>query len=320
MKKFNRLYGRKVLSMDIGSFETKIVEGRYTKRGIVVYDYFTVPTPENSYMDGEILDRELIYYTLRQELKNRNIKTKNVYFTINSSSIITREIIIPKVDRKEIEGLLKFQIKEYIPTDSENYIVQFKIIDTIYEEDIEKLNILLIAIPKNIIEEHFQLIKDLDLHPKVLDYQPNSVAKIINYNFFINEIYPIENVTFAAIDLGYSSTKITIIKNDGIMVSRIVAMGTKDVKENILVKQSIQKLNDKIDMVFRYYLSREIDNTIDMILLYGGGSAINGISSTFSDHFNIPSILIKSLNNIKFDGEFNKYINSLGAIIRTTEV
>ena len=104
MKKFNRLYGRKVLSMDIGSFETKIVEGRYTKRGIVVYDYFTVPTPENSYMDGEILDRELIYYTLRQELKNRNIKTKNVYFTINSSSIITREIIIPKVDRKEIEG------------------------------------------------------------------------------------------------------------------------------------------------------------------------------------------------------------------------
>ena len=128
---------KKILSLDIGSYEIKAVEGKNTKNGIIVDNYFSIPTPEGAYMDGEILDKDLICYVLNEELKNRKIKTKNVHLTINSSTIITREVIIPKVDEEEIENILQYQIEEYIPMNPEDYIVQFKIIDTIYEEDIE---------------------------------------------------------------------------------------------------------------------------------------------------------------------------------------
>ena len=57
-----------------------------------------------------------------------------------------------------------------------------------------------------------------------------------------------------------------------------------------------------------------------MILLYGGGSKISGVSNLFSNYFAIPAIAVKSFDNIKCDGEIHKYLNSLGAIIRTTEV
>lgn len=347
---------RKVLSIDLGSYETKVVEGKDTKKGINVYNYFSIPTPKDAYINGEILDKELLTYTLSQEFKKRKVKTKNVHLTINSSSIITREVIIPKVEEEEIESILKFQIEEYIPMDSEDYIIQFKTIGPIYEENIEKLNILLIAIPKKIVESHFQLIKDLDLNPQVLDYQSNSIAKLINYNSYVNGTYPIENLTFAAIDIGYDSSKIAIIKNDTIMVSRIVDLGTKHMDQNILnffeynlevleekkleirninhiddehddynrlvklVRNSIENLNDKIEIIFRYYLTRDIDNKIDMILLYGGGTGIKGISNFFTNSFNIPSLTIQSFDNIKFNGEIHKYINSIGAIIRNTEV
>ena len=36
-------------------------------------------------------------------LKEEQIKSKNVYLTINSSSIITRELIIPKVDMRKLK-------------------------------------------------------------------------------------------------------------------------------------------------------------------------------------------------------------------------
>lgn len=349
-------FNKKILSLDLGSYEIKAIEGRNTKNGIIVDNYFSIPTPEGAYMDGEILDKDLIYYVLNEELKNRKTKTKNVHLTINSSSIITREVIIPKVEEEEIENILQYQIEEYIPMNPEDYIVQFKIIGTVYEDDIEKLGILLIAIPKNIVESHFQLLKDLDLNPLVLDYQPNSIAKIIKYSSFVNDSYPTDNLTFATIDLGYNSTKITIIEDGTVMVSRIIELGMKHIDQNILnffeytkeeleekkleieninhvedeyddynrlvniVKSSIENLSDRIDIVFRYYLTREMGNKIDMILLYGGGSKINGISNVFSNYFAIPSITIKSFDNIKFNGEIHKYMNSLGAIIRTTEV
>ncbi len=138
------------------------------------------------------------------------------------------------MEEEEIENILKFQIEEYIPMESKDYVVQYKIIGNIYEDNVEKLNILLIAIPQNIIESHFQLIKDLNLNPLVLDYQPNSVAKIIKTNSFVNNTYPTENITFAAVDLGYSNTKVSIIQNGVIIVSRIIEMGIKHVDQNIL--------------------------------------------------------------------------------------
>src|SRR5699024_5464439 len=66
------------------------------------------------------------------------------------------------------------------------------------------------------------------------DYQPNSIAKLISYNSFVNDSYPTENLTFATIDLGYDSTKISIIQNGIIMVSRVVDMGIKHMDQNIL--------------------------------------------------------------------------------------
>lgn len=343
---------KKVLSIDIGSYEIKVVEGKETKNGVKVDNYFSILTPEDAYMDGEILDKDLIYYVLNEKIKNKKIRTKDVYLTINSSSIITREVTIPKVEEEEIENILKFQIEEYIPMESKDYVVQYKIIGNIYEDNVEKLNMLLIAIPQNIIESHFQLIKDLNLNPLVLDYQPNSIAKIIKTNSFINNTYPTENITFAAVDLGYSNTKVSIIQNGVIIVSRIVEMGIKHVDQNILnffdytfeeleekkleivdisrieeeyddsnrlvniVRNSIENLNDRIDIVFRYYLSREIDNKINIILLYGGGANIGGLPSLFSNYFDIPTIKVESFDNIVFSGNMSKYINSIGSIIR----
>ena len=356
MKLKSFLPPKKILSLDLGAYEIKVVEGKNTKKGIIIGNYFTISTPKDAYNNGEIVDKDLIHYVLNEKLKENKIKLKDIYLTINSPSIITREVIIPRVEPEEIENVLSFQLEDYIPMNPENYIVQFKIIGPVYEDDVEKLNILLIAIPKRIVENHHKLLKNLDLNPLVLDYQPNSIAKLIRYNGLVNDTYPTENLTFAAIDMGYDGTKVSIIKNGIIQVSRIVEIGGKYIDQNILnffdynqeelkkkkeniddinqideeysddnrminiIKSSVDTLNEKIEIIFRYYLTREMGNKINMILLFGGSSKFNGIDSLFSNYFNIPSIEVKSFNNVAFHGEISQYMNSIGSIIRTTEV
>jgi len=320
-----------------------------------VEDYFNILTPKRSIEDGMIIDKDLIHYIINEELNRRKIKTRNAYLTINSSKIITREIIIPKVDTEEINSILKFQVEDYIPVDISNYVIQYKIIGQVYEDDIEKLKILIIAIPKSVVEDYHKLMINLNLNPLVLDYQPNSLAKLIKYNETINGSYPTEDLTFACVDIGYDGTKISIIRNGIVLVSRIVDIGGNYIDQSILnlndniqnleaykdniddinhvyddesenyeitsiIKNSILALTEKIEIVFRYYLTRKKDNKINMILLTGGISRINGLDNLFSNTFSIPSININSLNNIKFSGEFSDYANAIGSIIRASEV
>lgn len=347
---------RKILSIDLGAYEIKVVEGKETNKGIIVYKHFAIPTPRGAYDDGLIVDKELLHYVIDEEFKKKGIRTKDAYLTINSSHIITREIIIPKVEEDQIDGLIKYQLEDYIPMNQENYIVQFKKIGSIYEEGVEKLNILLIAIPKEMVEGHYKLLKDLDLNPLVLDYQPNSIAKLIKYNQLINENYPTEDLIFSAIDIGYDTTKISIIKNGLILVSRTIEIGGKYIDQNILnffeldrlqleekkreigninrledndsdedgikriILNSFQSLSERIEVVFRYFLTREIGNEINIILLCGGNANYDGIDSFFSNYFNIPSIKLESFNNVVFDGELTRYIHPIGSIIRMAEV
>lgn len=346
---------KKIVSIDIGSYETKVVEGKQTSNGIVIDKYFSFLTPEGIYENGYIIDKELLYYLLKEEIKRNKVKSDIAYITVKSSSIITREVVLPFVGGEEINGILRFQLDEYIPVDPEDYVVQHKIIGRFEEEGIAKLNILLIATPKQIVESHFQLLKDLELKPSVLDFQSNGITKLINYNSLINGKYKTEDMTIATIDLGFFNTNVTISKNGLMEVSRTVETGGDDLNSNILnvfeytkkqveekkrsienvarledeytdenrfvdiVKTSIKGIMDKISTVFRYYYSRETGNEINMILLNGGLSNISGIDSLFSNYYNIPTVRIEKLDRIFFSEDLNKYINCIGSLIRIEE-
>lgn len=353
MLKINSLLpNKKILALDMGSYKIKALVGREKNNRIIIDDYFTIPTPKGAYIDGRIMDKVLLHYAIDEALKKNGIKVKDVYLTINSSEIIVREVIIPKVEAEEVEKLLSFQIEDYIPVDPENFVVQFKLIDTTYEDNIEKLSLLLIGIPKEIVENHFELLKDLALNPLVLDYQPNSMAKLLGLSNFINKDYPTKDFTFAVIDIGYENTKVSIVKNGIIYLSRVVEIGGKYIDQSIvnnygyddyelmqikeglddlnkfygensehtaiysLIKGIFVTLNERIEMIFRYYLSRSSNNQISMILLYGGNANYAGLDNFFSNYFNIPTIIVESFDKVNFNGKIFEYINSIGALVR----
>jgi len=337
--------------MDIGAHKIKIVEGSNTKNGIQINNFLSIETPEGSLRDGIILDKDLMHYVISEELRNKKIKTKDVYLTINSSKIVTREIVIPKVEYDEIDKILKYQIEDYLPINVNDYIIQFKIIEGINADDIEKLRILVIAIQKNIIDDYYELVRNLNLNPIVLDYQPNSISKLLKYNSVVNNTFPLQNLTIASIDIGYDSTKISIIKNGNVLVTKIVEIAGKYIDESILnlncndenlgeiknkiinishsydnksndenilsiLKSAVLIIAEKIEAVFRYYLNRKTDNKINMIILSGGISNINGLDNLFGNIFNIPTININSLDSVWFKGSLINYANAIGSIIR----
>lgn len=347
---------KKVLSIDFGASEIKIIEGQASKNGIDILNAITVSLPKDAYQNGRILDSDIISTLLKSSLKENKITTNLAYSIINSSEIITREVTIPKVPEKEVEAIIGYQLNEFLPVDPEDYVVQHLILDTFTYGELEKFNILLIGIPRIIVISHLDLMKNVGLKPQILDFQGNTIAKLIGFNSRINNDYNARDIVIVSIDMGYDSSKLTIIKNGNIEVTRVLDTGAKDLYESLtsffgysigegeekvrqiedinagreeftdyyrllnITKSTIENLLEKIETILRYYRTRDMGNDINIVLLQGGLSNINGMDNLFSNYFNIPSIRLTSLDKIKLNGDLIKYSNAVGGLIRMDEV
>lgn len=345
-----------MISIDLGSYETKIIEARVLKGSVSINKTCSFNTPINSYKDGYMKNIPELIDKTKEELKNNKIKSNGCFINIKSTAIITREIAFPLLEDNEIDGLLEYQLPEYLPTDPDKYIVQHRPLERITTEDNEKLKTLVIAIPKDIVDTHYSFIRDLGLKPLVMDYQNNTLWKLLKHAGRVNNEIDIKNKTIAVIDLGYDSTNITIIKNSIMQVSRVLDIGGFNMDSNLsnlialededvqtkklevkdlninddgysdynrmvnIINVSLESTMERIERVFRYFLSRDTGNEIENILLYGGLSNISGIDKLFSRYFNLPVSIINYLDKILIQHNLNKYINCIGGLLREDEV
>ncbi len=346
----------KILSFDFGTSSIKVVEGKVANNKIVVTNAADIKLPMGLYSNGLINNTQELANVIKAGLSTNKMELGPAYGVINNSSIITREVLLPKVSDNEISAILEYQLNEYFPVDPENYVVQHINQGVVNTEDGEKLNVLLIGVPKVMVVKHFELMNEVGLTPKALDYQGNAILKLFKFNENVNHSIKIKDNTIAVVDIGMDSTKIIIIKDNVIKVNRIIEIGSNnlldeltsafsysrdyletyvheinDINENIdmdtdyyrilmKTKSVFEEIMEACEMTFRYYRSRETGNVIDYILIHGGLQNVKGTEKMFSDFFNIPCDKIKDFDNIKNNFYYSMYANAIGGLIRAEEV
>ena len=124
---------KKVLSIAIGTECTKICEVTYKKnyknKGIRVYRSASFPTPPNTIEDGYIRDKAAFGDELKNRLKAGKFKSDKVIFSVTSSKIANREVILPPVKEKRIMEIIKTGAAEYFPIDMKEYILSYLILE-----------------------------------------------------------------------------------------------------------------------------------------------------------------------------------------------
>ena len=341
-----------VLSIELGTNTIKLVEGKFQKGKLHIYKAFQAPTPEGAVSDGKILNKQLVIDTLRFLINQNNIKAKDVIFTTNSSSIINRDIIIPKVKLDEMETVIRYEMQQYLPINLDEYILQFIILDEITDDKNEKLKVSVTTFPQKVAIEYYNIINELELNPYALDVEYNSINKLASYCGFLDEKKE-ENEAVAFIDMGASYINVTIFKNGKLDFTRMIKIGGDDIDyalskklnvsiksaetikirdvellecENInsnapLIKELINQILDEIDRILRFYNNKS-NIKISNIYIYGGIANIKELNKYIEDRFEITVNKIKYLKNVEYvsqeniDDNISQYLNSIGAIIR----
>jgi len=353
LKKTNKLSApekkRKVVAFDIGSSTIKIVEGMYYKNDLTIDKYVIVPTPKDAIIDGEIKKEEELYNKLSQILKENGIKAKDATCTTNSTVIINREILIPKVEEEEMDTVVRYEIQQYLPINLEDYILQVTILGEEVVNETNKLNVRVIAYPEKIARGYYNLLLKLDLKPYALDVNYNAVNKFINFTGINSEFEHKSNDSVAFIDLGASFIDVNIYKNGQLDFTRIIKDCGNDIDEilqrsgikdsemvdfkikNINLKEELEPLNievryvidnwiEKIEKIIQFYKNRNTENEVNKIIIFGGSSKINGMEEYMTEKLGIKT-KINRITKIAFkskdDGRpIDDFINVIGSVIR----
>lgn len=257
---------KKVLSIEVGLHTTRVCELEYGKKNPHVYNCITFDTPENAIEDGFILDKEAMANELRNELTKARMSVKDVIFTISSTKIANREVVIPLVPENKIQALIDASASEYFPVDISEYTLSYSVLEKINTKEEKKLKILLLAAPNNLIKNIYNFAEIVGLNIQNIDYMGNSTYQLvrrqvgtgINVSVQINEQTTLVNVMDAdklvlqrTISYGAMNIAAAVVDNP--------VFGKKTEKEGIQLLLQENVLNTRLDM------GSEVTNSVSMI-------------------------------------------------------
>ena len=207
---------KKVISIETGIQWTKVALVDYRKKNPPVHEAFAFRTPEHAVEDGYIRDKDSLARALKEELVRRQILEKDVVFTLSSSKVVTREVVIPYVKDNKIKGIIDAQSRDYFPMDISGYTISYSKMDVVEDDGKKQLKLLLVAIPDNLLGNYVSFAQLAGLKVETFDYIGNGCIQLMCDSFVDNAMI---------IQLEEQATVISILENKQLAFQRVTPYG-----------------------------------------------------------------------------------------------
>lgn len=307
----------KNIVLDIGSQNIRIVEGKGFGKMFTIIKLCSIPTPLTVYEDGMLYDIETLANYLKDAMKHHNIKSRYISYIIESTSILSREIEVPVIQKNELSPMIHYEMENNLPNSVDYYILQFKVTDKFIEEGINRLKVLVSAVPKHIVESYIELSKMLELEPYVLNVKHDSII-----NLFKKQCEENKEIIFLLLDMGHSSIDAMIYEKCRYRYKRRIDLGGKNISEDIaafyhlpmaeaekrkketarinlenrnentiesITRKHVDEWIEEINRMILYFTKNNEGQAIHKIWLYGGSSRIPNMSKYILAKTGIPT-------------------------------
>lgn len=329
---------KKIIVVRVGAETTHIVHMENAINNPTIYGCVRVPTPEQAFVDGMIVDVVEIAKRIKAACQDKGIHTKDVIFTITSSKIASRETTIPVVNKSKVSQLVMSQVSDLFPMDSESYIFSYLLQgEPRQDKDATQVqDVRIFAAPSEIVECYYTLANTMDMNVLAIEADGNSVFEIMRRQ--------VTDGVIMAVQLNRESTLINIMSGDKLLLQRSVPYGVNAFAEVIMHEPAFQVRNieeayrmlgsqrillghlnadnasgdfsrakrievtdnaeymiSNIARVVEYYNSKYKEQSIKEMICVGVGCGVAGIHELLENEVGIPVARPEQLAGIRFN-------------------
>lgn len=148
------MFGRKsILGVEIGRDVLRAVEVWQKGNNVTITSYGSMELPKTVLSEGNIVDSENFSEIFKSFYTQNGFSARQVVFGIDNQTSILRFATFPKVESAEKQRqLVLYNAHEYIPFPTADIIVDYIENQTVEEADGKKINVLLCAVKKSVVE------------------------------------------------------------------------------------------------------------------------------------------------------------------------
>ncbi len=330
-----------LIGLDIGSHAVKLVEIDQSKKVMSLKNFGVIGLPREAIVEGYIKDKEAVSSAIKSLVRNLKARNKNVATSISGFSVIIKKIMMGHKDESELEATIQEEAEQYIPFDINDVNLDFDILapeDASGEaseerpsEESDRMEVMLVAAKKDIIDDYVALLGLAGLNPTVLDVDAFALQNAFEASTDVEEA----KGCVALVNVGAEELGINAIKNGVSMFTRDSSFGGAQITEAIMSEfdvdfEGAEKIKlggieiekEKIGALEEIFKSivtdwvREItraldflssafpEDNIEKILLAGGSCRTPGFQKYLESETNIPVAELNPFAKLTIDEKY----------------
>ncbi|MFZ2024961.1 MAG: type IV pilus assembly protein PilM [Microgenomates group bacterium] len=207
-----------LLGIDIGTHSTKLIEIGIEKGVKTLLAAGSMPTPSKALSSNISSDLESIAYIIKQLIRDTGAKSDKVNIALPESQVFTRVIEVPPLSNRELTSAIQWEAEQYIPLPLDQVNMDFTVLRKADSTTTGKMEVLLIAAPKVLIERYMTILELADLTPMYAETEIVASSRAIAAS-----VTNLKNVVL--ISIGAQTTEITILHGSVIAFTRSISAG-----------------------------------------------------------------------------------------------
>ena len=301
----------KVVGIDIGMFSTKVVQLRYEAERAVLESYGELLN-ERYFKNTTGIGSGFLRYAdadlatlIKDVMTESNISARDAVISVPAASSFVVKIALPRITPKEVESAIPFEARKYIPIPMAEVMLDWDILPS---EQPDVTEVLLVAVPRTIIEKYKKIAALAGLTVRALEVETFSLARSLIGH---------DPTPQAIINIGHRSTTLAIADQGKLRVSHNFDRGSNELTHALerglnvnaeraeQIKRDIglgERVEEKeisgIMLPLLHTLLAEVERTMDIynrkaprkiqkINLTGGGSELKGLVEFTATEFGI---------------------------------
>jgi len=298
--------------LDISDLSVKLVRIKKNRGGFSISNLNQISLEKGIVKKGEVVNEEKLVKAIKKIVKKTSsLKTKQVVVSLPEEKSFLRVIRMPEMSNQDLRRAVRFEAENYIPFSLDRVYLDS---EPVVYLDNKQTEVLVIAMPKKIVDPYVRVIKKAGLIPVALETESQAAARaLIQANEFVY-----------LIDFGATSTVFSVYCGRFLCFSSFIPVCSNDFTRAIMkatgkdrteseslkkihgldnktvagkkvfraIKPLVDELVAEIKKHIEYYEIQTKENGLvdtkgsaKKVLLYGGGVLLPGL----------PDFLSKSL-------------------------
>ncbi|WP_339675341.1 pilus assembly protein PilM [uncultured Zhongshania sp.] len=307
---------RSLLGIDISSSAVKLLELSRSGDKYRVESCAVMSLPAHSVVEKNIAEVEAVGEIVRAVHARSKSKQKRAAVAVPGSAVITKILHMPAgMNENALETQISLEADQYIPYPLDEVALDFEVLGEV-EDSPDQVEVMLVACRSDNVDTRVEALEIAGIEPQVVDVEAYAVER--SFDLIAKQIGCDENTVVAIVDVGASTTSLTVVVAGETVYTRDQMFGGRQLTEEIQRRYGLtaeeaglakkqgglsddydsevlapfrEAVIQQVSRSLQFFYSASQYSGVDIILLAGGVAAMQGLAEMVEERVEVSTVI-----------------------------